>query len=88
MSPTFSSEIFACSKINTTSHCVNHVCTLLPKLSSVKNKIRIKLDFQHFRIRSMHFDRKGRGIQKNAREKFRLYVTLFQTSTCRISLSA
>ncbi len=36
LSPTFSSEILARWKINTTSCCVNHVYTLPPKLSSVK----------------------------------------------------
>ncbi len=35
-SPTFTSEILARWKINTTSCCVNHVYTLPPKLSSVK----------------------------------------------------
>ncbi len=54
----FSSEIFACKKINMTSHCVSCVYTLPPKLSSViKNQIRF--DFLHFCILSKHFDRKG-----------------------------
>ncbi len=37
-------------------------------------KIRIRFDFLRFRIRCMHFDRKGWGIRKNACEKFGLSV--------------
>ncbi len=47
-------------------HVVNHVCTLPLKLSSVIKKIRIRFAFLRFRIRCMHFDRKGWGIRKTA----------------------
>ncbi len=51
-------NIFACKKINTTSHSVNHVYTLPLKLSSVIKKFGSGSIFCVFENRSMRFDRK------------------------------
>ncbi len=48
---------------------ITSVYTLPPKLSSVKT-IRIRFDFLRFRIRSMHFDRKGWGIRKKLKKAY------------------
>ncbi len=48
--------------IQNKGHCTQESETFVLK------KIRIRFDFLSFRIRCMHFDRKGWGIRKNARE--------------------
>ncbi len=71
------SDIFARKKINTTSRCVNHVYTLPPKPSSIIKNNRIRFVFLPFCIRSMHFDRKGWGIQKTEVQNVRVRISVF-----------
>ncbi len=57
--------------INMTSRCVNHVYTMPPKHSSIITRNQIRFNFQHFRIRSKHLDKKKK---KNTYETFGLSV--------------
>ncbi len=60
------------------------------EISIRHEKIKIRLNCLCFRIRSMHFDRKGQRIQKNACKNFGLdglYMRTFSTAGCWLNRS-